>query len=243
MTHRMDMKDTFVGNWAGVAVLDLNGPVSQEPKIYKTDPFWHTHIANSFEQEDGSVVVDIVTFQDSWFQGPMVVKKELLNKTMRDANLNRGVLKRYTLHKDGTSSTDVLSNPKRHFDFTKINPRFQSKPYCYVYGSEYWNDDESVYAIGQGKIDLCSGTKKTTYWYRENWYPSEPTFLPREGSTEEDDGYLLFSALNGETQNSHFVVVNAKDMSEISNTEFHGRAAFTIHGNFLKNSYLQTLVV
>jgi len=43
----------------------------------------------------------------------------------------------------------------------------------------------------------------------------------------------MFAALNGETQNSHFVIVNAKDMSEISNTEFKGRLAFTVHAEFL----------
>merc|ERR1712032_201208 len=169
----------------------------------------------------------------------MVVLKELFNKTVRDANTNRGVLKRFILHKDGTSSTYVLSNFNRQFDFVRINPKFQSQPYCYVYGSEYWHDDESVYAIAVGKINLCSGSKPiTTYWYRENWYPSEAIFLERTGATAEDDGYLMFTALNGETQNTHFIIANAKDMTEISNTEFQGRVAFTVHAEFLKQPHL-----
>jgi len=83
-----------------------------------------------------------------------------------------------------------------------------------------------------------------TYWYREDWYPSEALFVERKGATNEDDGFLLFAALNGKTQNSHFLIVNAVDMSEISNTEFQGRAAFTIHAEFLTKKHVaQTKIV
>jgi carotenoid cleavage dioxygenase-like enzyme len=232
MLHRSNMADSFTAKMDGIAVLDLKGG-EQKPRIFQVDPFWHTHISNSYEKADGSIVIDIVTFTDNMFNGPMTMFDGLMNKTARDNNPNRGVLKRFTLYKDGTTSTSVLSNPHRQFDFVKINQRYQSKPYCYVYGTEYWHDDSSVYSIGVGKLNVCSDSNPVTYWHRENWFPSEALFVEREGATAEDDGYLLFAALNGETQRSHFVIVNAKDMVEISNTEFDGRAAFTVHAQFL----------
>jgi len=219
-----------------LAVLDLKGPALQEPKIFQVDPFWHTHVANSYEIANGTssptIILDVVTFPGNMFNGPMVVLTELFNKTTRDANPNRGVLKRYTLLPDGTATTKVLSPPKRQFDFPKMNMRYHTKSYCYLYGSEYWHDDESVYSIAVGKLDVCNESKMS-YWYRENWYPGEALFVERDGATTEDDGYLIFSALNGETQNSHFIIANATDMSEISNTEFQGHMAFTIHAEFL----------
>jgi len=234
---RHNMKDAFQGKWNGLAVLNLKGPVEQEPTIFQVDPFWHTHVANSYEvaseaSSSPTIIVDIVTFKGNMFNGPMVILSEILDKTTRDSNTNRGVLKRYTLTPDGNATTKVLSNPNRQFDFPKMNMRYHTKSYCNLYGSEYWHDDESVYSIAVAKLDLCKESKPM-YWYRENWYPSEALFVERQGATTEDDGYLMFAALNGETQNSHLVIVNAQDMTEISNTEFQGRLAFTVHAQFL----------
>jgi len=236
LTKRSPMKNAFVGKWNGLAVLDLKGPALQEPTIFQVDPFWHTHVANSYEIANGTssptIIIDIVAFPGNMFNGPMVILKELFNKTTRDANPNKGVLKRYTLLPDGTTTTKVLTPTNRQFDFPKMNMRYHTKAYCYLYGTEYWHDDESVYSMAVGKLDVCNESN-TTYWYRENWYPSEALFVERDGATTEDDGYLIFAALNGETQNSHFMIVNAKDMTEISNTEFQGHMAFTVHAEFL----------
>ena len=80
------------------------------------------------------------------------------------------------------------------------------------------------------KYDLCSGAGKRA-WYRRNWYPSEPTFVEAPGAAAEDDGVLVFVALDGARDESALLVLNATSMEEISETSTP-RIGFTTHGQF-----------
>jgi carotenoid cleavage dioxygenase-like enzyme len=84
------------------------------------------------------------------------------------------------------------------------------------------------------KHSLCASGPLSVahYWYRENWYPSEVTFVEQAQPKSEDDGWLVFIALEGEQQNSHFVVLNATTMEEVSITSLGFRVTFTAHGQF-----------
>lgn len=70
--------------------------------------------------------------------------------------------------------------------------------------------------LGVVKIDLSLSTADSgdctvaCRMYGEDCYGSEPIFVAREVATEEDDGYLLTYVNNEKTQDSHFVVMDAK---------------------------------
>merc|ERR1719446_1710742 len=83
------------------------------------------------------------------------------------------------------------------------------------------------------RIDTCK--KTTKYWYRPNWYPSEPTFVERDGATDEGDGYLVFSINNGPAHSSNFVVLNATSLEEIVNVPVGTRIPITYHGQFFQD--------
>merc|ERR1712072_899210 len=85
-------------------------------------------------------------------------------------------------------------------------------------------------AIAITRIDMCKNT--TSHWYRPNWYPSEPTFVEKEGATDEGDGYLVFSSNNGPAHSSNFVVLDATSLEEVVNVPVGTRIPITYHGQF-----------
>ena len=132
--------------------------------------------------------------------------------------------------KAGQWDVATLSNPKRSTDFPNFNRAFTGKPTCFYYALEWFHND-AVYAdMAVVKQDSCTG--KTLYWHKDNFFPSEATFIPATGLTGEDEGVLLFTAVHGSTKKSYLEIVNAKDMSLIEEVEIPGIITFTTHGEW-----------
>lgn len=230
------MASCFTKAFEGIAVAKLGlGKEDQTPMLFKTDEFYHTHVGNAYETDKGSIVVDIVGYPVLPFRQTVLSSFDTLyNKSGRDAQTSFAVLRRYELFVDGpnagTSIVTQLSRPDRLFEFPKLNNRYLTKPYCIVYGLEYKHDDDSWMAVAMTRIDTCKNT--TTYHYRPNWYPSEPTFVEREGATTEGDGYLVFAINNGPAHSSNFIVLNATTMEEVVNVPVGTRIPMTYHGQF-----------
>merc|ERR1712232_116735 len=202
-----------------------------------SEAFYHTHFANAFETPDGAaIIVDMIAYPALPFSGSVSMNKfkTIFNKTYRDTDTNLAQLTRYEFFlsgpKAGRASTRRLSPFGRLFEFPKINPRMLSQDYCVVYGIEWNHDDDSHLSLAVSKVDICRNS--TTYWYKENWYPMEPAFIERSGATKEDDGYLIFHALNGPAKVNHFVVLDALTMEEISDTNLEKSIPMTWHGQF-----------
>ncbi len=85
------------------------------------------------------------------------------------------------------------------------------------------------------KQNVCTGER--VYWYKANYFPSEPTFVgsPDSDSTQEDDGVLLFSVMHGATQDTFLMVINATTMEPISQTSVPTTMTFTTHGQFYRD--------
>lgn len=47
---------------------------------------------------------------------------------------------------------------------------------------------------------------QVSFWQREAHYPSEPIFVPRPGSTQEDDGVVLTLVRGPETPDQEVIV-------------------------------------
>jgi len=70
-------------------------------------------------------------------------------------------------------------------------------------------DDASVIA----KYDLADGASVTRHDMGPNAMFGEPSFVPREGATAEDDGYLVTYVFDKAEGSSSFVVLDAADMA------------------------------
>ena len=63
------------------------------------------------------------------------------------------------------------------------------------------------------KEDL-TGTAGDLYDYPAGWFGGETVFAPRDGSTAEDDGYLLTFCNNLETGKSECAIFDAADITK-----------------------------
>lgn len=224
----------LVAQWQGIHVIDKDGTVT----IFDTEPFYHVHIVNAFENATG-VSLDVGAYD----QAPFTVSGALdidmyLNKTTRDANPVRAVMRRVHMHfagpLAGKATYQTFSKiPGSHTDFFRLNPGYIGLPYCYYYGTQWWHDSMSYANMAIMKHDLCTDT--TTYWTGTDHYVGEPFFIPNPDAVDEDDGVVVFVALDGPNRRSKFVTIDAKTMQEVDGTEVHlgTHIPFTAHGNFL----------
>ena len=71
-------------------------------------------------------------------------------------------------------------------------------------------------------------------------YCAEPTFVPTPGSTEEDDGVIVSSAIKGapDVNYAALLVLDAKNMRQIARAEFLLRSPVPkpLHGYFTGNN-------
>lgn len=80
-------------------------------------------------------------------------------------------------------------------------------------------------------------TKEVKEWSKVGFSPSEPVFVSCPGSTEEDDGVLLFSALNqSDSKQVLLVILNARTFQEEASVEYVASGVVTkdFHGIFTR---------
>jgi len=237
LTHckgALDILCTIKGGWQGIHLVDNQG----NTRVFDTQPFMHVHVVNSFENSSG-VILDIGAYEHPPFSRTGALDISMfLNSTARDANPSRAVVRRLHLHTQGPLSgqvtwTDLEKTPNSHVDFFRINDKLSGLPYCIYYATEWWHDSASYASMAILKHDICRGTR--SYWAKEGVYVGEPYFVPGP-SGDEDDGLVVFVALDGNARRSMFVMLEAKTMSEVVEpTMLPGHIPFTAHGSFYRN--------
>ena len=76
--------------------------------------------------------------------------------------------------------------------------------------------------------------------YGPGCYGSEPAFVAREGAEEEEDGFLVAYVNNENTEESHFVVMDAKSptLETVAAVKLPRRVPQGFHSIFVKQSDL-----
>lgn len=115
--------------------------------------------------------------------------------------------------------------------------QISGKKYRYFYAIT--SDVDDILSAGQAyKVDTWTG--QVLNHAEDQLYMAEPTFVPRPGATEEDDGVLIASAIRGapEVNYTALVVMDAKTMKEIARSEFRlgGPVPKPLHGYFTGNN-------
>ena len=201
----------------------------------QTEARFLEHHINAYEVDNNTIVADFVTFPDiEAFQSFLM--ETFHDPKRRDAlPLQRYLIKRYTLHLD-TRTVDVSEFDSRpglefinRFDFPAINEKYRYRRYCVAYGFTIKADGVSYANFKIVKKNVCN-TTNDMYWYKPNHYPSEPTFVPRPGSIEEDDGILIDIILDGEKGKSYVGIFDAKTMKLMNKAYLPTVVPFLFHG-------------
>ena len=206
------------------------------------EPFYYFHFINSWEEEN-AIVMDISCL--SFNMLPYFTLEMERNKTIRDsATFGNVLVKRYKMWIGGTNEgkweVQNLSDATRSTDFPNYNKNYLGKPYCTFYALQWFYDLVTYADMAVTKFNTCSSagsSSSTVSWHKENWFPSEATFVPNNNNNgennDEDDGVLLFTALHGEMKQSFLVIVDAKTMQTIDEIPIPGDiVTFTTHGEW-----------
>lgn len=206
--------------------------------------FTFNHVSNLVEMGD-SLVLDIfeVFRTGQPFTGGSF--DIWLNKTRRDTEINFEAM-RFTIPLGNSTSTKVevrgilgrnVTDPCDGDDcglirLPRINPQFQGREYCFIYGMQTKFKSEEFASQGVVKVDLCKGEVHDVATHVPGQYPHELVFVPRPNSTDEDDGVLVGHVLDGPGNQSFIQVVDAHTLQRVANFKLTLRLGEMIHGNW-----------
>ncbi|MFN3258729.1 MAG: carotenoid oxygenase family protein [Ilumatobacter sp.] len=85
------------------------------------------------------------------------------------------------------------------------------------------------------KYDLANGGSRTSHVFPEGQMPGEPVFVPADGATSEDDGYLLTFVHDETTDTSHLTVLDASSIESDPVAQVHlpRRIPAGFHGSWV----------
>ena len=238
-----------------IYVVPLDNSTGTKPVkvVLPNEHVFFTHTMNSYQVDDETLIMDIIAWGTNPFSSDAAALSLYRNKTTRDSLALRGIPKRLTINiTSGTAATTIMKGFAKgeimgptNTDFTKINPHYHTRKYCIFYAVQ-WNSNgnpshpelNSYATMAIIKYNVCTGVSSFWRGPSNNFYPSEPTFVPTNKvyhpDDAEDDGTLVFTVLNGETKMSSFLAVDAKTMTVLSNVTLPDTIGFTTHGEFFE---------
>jgi torulene dioxygenase len=158
-----------------------------------------------------------------------------------------GDFRQYRIVLDDTPSASYRTLVK-NAEFSRIHPAYQFKPYRYVYFNyvDPGRVDEKGEMYGIKKFDLTA--QQEIVWTpdtKDAYVCSEPVFIPRPESVDEDDGVVLslvnvFANQGPEEDHCYMLVLDAKDFKEWGRVPLGKFTATTFHGSFVDHEFIST---
>ncbi|KAJ7143065.1 carotenoid oxygenase [Mycena crocata] len=203
---------------------------------YEADTFFAFHALNYFDDEDGSVVIDLACYKDNSILEQLTVDHlRTYSQNPTEPHLLSATPRRFRLPNPSTAAkgaklrkaTSEFTHAAADMEFPVVNPRFAWKPYRYAYG---------VHGHAEGflnsviKLDVTSG--EFLLWEQPGSSPGEPIFVCDPYSEDEDAGVLLTVVLDGRKGVSALVVLDAKTMTEVGRATMAVPVQLGFHGVF-----------
>lgn len=171
---------------------------------YETDACFVFHFTNGYQENEDTLIVDglrMDTFPDA------MSAEHLANGTLTEKLAV--FLHRYRINlRTGTVEHHPLSDYP--MELPAIHPDRQGQAYRYVWAMAGDPQQDSPLLHGIAKVDVMAET--THYLDLTPHLPGEPLFVPRPGSAQEDDGWLLTMLFDTDEKISKLLIVDAKTM-------------------------------
>lgn len=121
-------------------------------------------------------------------------------------------------------------------EFPRHNPKVGLKRHQFGYTSELTLGEANIHGATI-KIDVESGVSEA-HEYGPGRGGAEPIFVPRDGSTVEDDGWILAVVYDAATDQSELCILDAQDISapEVARIHLPQRVPFGFHGNWVPDT-------
>lgn len=189
------------------------------------DPCFAFHPLNSYDLEDGRVVIDICRY-DKMFEHDR-------NGPFRDSLPQ---LERWTVdpsaHRVNRETID-----ERFQEFPRVAGSVLNQKHRYGYTADVGSNPDQ-WAFGDTlKHDLDRGTSEVHH-HGPGRGAGEPVFVSREGGTAEDDGWIIAPVYDATTDRSDIVILDAADLAgpEVARIELPTRIPHGFHGNWVRDS-------
>ncbi|GLT81014.1 hypothetical protein SLA2020_524220 [Shorea laevis] len=192
------------------------------------------HAINAWEEDDGNTVVMIA---------PNML---FIEHVLERVDLTHALVEKVTINlKTGLVKRDPIST--RNLEYGVINPAYVGKKNKYVYAAI---GDSLPKFTGVVKLDMSNGECRegtvATRIYGQGCYGGEPFFVAKEPDNpeaEEDDGYLVSYVHDENTEESRFLVMDAKspELEIVAAVKLPGRVPYGFHGLFVRETDLNKL--
>ena len=195
------------------------GSVVTSPTV---EPFFTFHVTNAYDDGE-TVVLDLVAFEDD-----TIVEALSLGAVTTGGfeDVPPGRLTRFRITPDGEVTVRRLYTGGT--ELPAVADTYRTRPYRYVYGQA--TDREG--ANGLVKVDVERDTCRE--WWEGGLYVEEPCPVRRPGATAEDDGVVLVTALDVESERSVLLVFDAATLEERARAKLPHHNPFGFHGRFFE---------
>jgi all-trans-8'-apo-beta-carotenal 15,15'-oxygenase len=195
-------------------------------KILETHSGFIFHHTNAFEVGD-EIVVDSICYASLAEVKPGSDFRE----TDFDAN-SPGQLWRFALNlKENKVQAELIDS--RCCEFPSIHPQNVGRPYRYLYigAAHHPTGNAPLQAIL--KIDLDS-QERQLWSAAPRGFVGEPIFVPRPGSQQEDDGWVLVLVYDAAHHRSDVVILDGRDFQKgpVARLHLQHHIPYGLHGSF-----------
>lgn len=209
------------------------GSSEAKPIVLEADPCFVFHHANAYEQGD-EICVDSICYASFPSLKPGTDFRQV------DFNaLPPGQLWRFHLNlKTGKVTHELLL--ERCCEFPSLHPALVGRPYRYLYLGAAHAPTGNAPLQALLKFDRQTGEQQV-WSAAPRGFTGEPLFVPRPGSTAEDDGWLLTIAYDSTQHRSVVLIFAAQDIQQgpIARLPLRHHIPFGLHGSFTPTVFIE----
>lgn len=211
-------------------------------KVKTFDPkefHFAVHFSQSFEEEDGKLVVEVPTYSNS---------RVLLDPFMREnysdiekmKNINYGSrLMRFTFDfdKETFDMKELVSFKYGNIDFAQYNHGLNGKESQFSYFTHFFgqNTFDETYTWPLVKYDAKLGGV-AAQWGPNSTLTQESRFVPNPNGKSQDDGILLVVAYNFDREESSLYVIDPKTMTTLQEYPMPYKLPQGFHAEFFSTA-------
>lgn len=205
---------------ARVGLLRRDG-VASDVTWHAVDPSYVFHVANSFEDEDGRVIVDCCAYE-TMFDGDM------------DGPFGKPLgLERWTIDPAGDRvvRTTLDAAPQ---EFPRPDERFFGQPYRFAWSTGLPDATSAEFFAAAPLIrhDLAAGTQ-TTRSLGPDAVPGEFVFVPRSADAPEGDGWLMGYVIDRASETTDLAILDAATLEDVARVHIPHIVPPGFHGNWI----------
>lgn len=192
-------------------------------RTHQAEAFFAFHHVNAFERGN-DIVLDVSAYPD-----PGIVESFYLKNLRSAVAIPTPQVRRYHLARTQRDCGYEVLSPQ-NLELPRINyGRHSAREYRYIYGAgtrrRHNFMDELV------KVDVHNRGSRT--WFEEDLYPGEPVFVAAPGASREDEGVILAVVLDGKSETSFLLALDAGTFEELGRAIVPHHIPFGFHGQYI----------